>query len=146
MIILAVLILATLAFIWTESVKPVPESRAESQKIQKIITPVLELVVGKGNVTNHLVRKIAHFVEFGVFGLELALWTVQRKKAVLWQNLLWIPVGVLAACLDEGIQALVGRGNQLSDVMLDLWGFFTGAAVCFVICLLCIRKKKKTET
>ena len=79
-LVLLVLITATLVFIWTNSMEAPAESSEKSQWVMKLLTPVLELFVGKGNVTEFLVRKLAHFCEFGLLGCELSLMLILRKR------------------------------------------------------------------
>lgn len=82
-IILTILIIATIAFIWSNSLQSVPESQKRSLGVMDKIMPILEVFVGKGNVTDHLIRKLAHFCGFGLLGCELALLTVLRKRVHL---------------------------------------------------------------
>ena len=78
-----------------------------------------ELFVGKGNVTEHFVRKLAHFTEFFVLGLELAvLFCSFSSKPILFS--------LLVALTDETIQLFTGRGSQVKDVWLDFFGACTG--------------------
>ena len=63
-------ILAALAFIWGNSLDSTVESAAKSGRVGELLRPLLELVVGQGGVTDHLVRQLAHFTE--------ALWALLR--------------------------------------------------------------------
>ena len=64
-----VLLALLLAFIWLHSMMPAEDSAEESQRVGQFLTPFLELFVGEGNVTDHLVRKLAHFCEYGALGI-----------------------------------------------------------------------------
>lgn len=125
-LVLLVFITATLVFIWTNSMEAPAESSEKSQWVMKLLTPVLELFVGKGNVTEFLVRKLAHFCEFGLLGCELSLMLILRKC----QTLQWyVNVAMFAftvAVLDETIQIFADRGSSLADVWLDTAGAVTG--------------------
>ena len=70
-IILSVLLILVLAFIWGHSMFSAVDSAEESRRVGQWITPFLEQFVGPGNVTDHLVRKLAHFCEYGVLGMIL---------------------------------------------------------------------------
>lgn len=59
---ITILLLAAFAFIWGNSLNDIPASRVESAQVVEVVKPELEPVVDKGNVTDHLVRKLAHFV------------------------------------------------------------------------------------
>lgn len=142
-IITALLIVLTLAFIWSESLKPVSVSEKESAGVMEVIRPFLELFVGKGNVTDHLVRKLAHFTEYSVLGVTMAAWAYLNRTQKLYYALL-IPAGFLAGSIDETIQYFVGRGNQFSDVMLDLGGFIFGAIVLH-LAVFAIKRPGKSE-
>ena len=66
-------ILAALAFIWGNSLDSAVESAVKSGRVRELLQPLLERLVGQGGVTDHLVRKLAHFTEFAVLGALLLL-------------------------------------------------------------------------
>lgn len=68
-------ILAALAFIWGNSLDSAVESTVKSGRVRELLQPLLERLVGQGGVTDHLVRKLAHFTEFAVLGALLLLLT-----------------------------------------------------------------------
>lgn len=128
--ILIILICVTLAFIWIQSILGGDISSAESGWVRKLVSPVLELIFGKGNVTDHLVRKLAHFSEYTVFGVELAfLFRNARFKG--------LPIiffhGLGVAFIDETIQIFSGRGPEIVDVWIDLGGAVFGAVIGILI-------------
>ena len=136
------LILATLLFIWSRSTKSREESAAESAIVRQLLTPFLEPFVGKGNVTDHLIRKLAHFAEYCFLGVELAVWiTLGEKRRLRW--LYSVLFGFSVASIDETIQFFVGRGNQFSDVMLDLFGFVCGVGGLCLLLWIAKRGKRK---
>ena len=124
--IVTILILSTFLFIWGNSLESIEESQAKSLSVMEIVTPYLEVFVGEGNVTDHLVRKIAHFVEFAVLGMELGLLTLLRRREEMNPVLKCLLIGLLVAVLDESLQLLSERGSQVSDVLLDFCGVMTG--------------------
>ena len=71
-VILLVSIFLTLNFIFSNSFEPTEESLEKSNWVLEKVEPVLEKVVGEENVTTKLVRKLAHFFEFFLLGIELA--------------------------------------------------------------------------
>ena len=95
----------------------------------ELLEPVLEMVVGEGNVTEFLVRKLAHFTEFFVLGLELLTFFAYRKPLFPQAFLLALTHGFFAAFLDETIQIFSGRGPMIQDVWLDVCGFAVGASL-----------------
>lgn len=121
-----VLLALTLAFIWGHSCMPISDSAAESGRVTEWLTPFLEVFVGQGNVTGHLVRKLAHFTEFAALGFQLPL----LRRSRTWMTMVRsVELGFFAAFLDESIQFLSARGAQISDVWLDTGGVAFGVAV-----------------
>ena len=135
--ILVVLLALLLAFIWLHSMMPAEDSAEESQRVGQFLTPFLELLVGEGNVTDHLVRKLAHFCEYGALGiLPGALLLVKKKSGIFrWSYALLCALAV--AVIDESIQLLAdGRGAQVQDVLLDTAGSLTGLLAVWLIAVL----------
>ena len=83
--------------------------------------------VPSGWLTEHLVRKTAHFAEYALFGV--LLWNCLRTYELprrVWTLLeAWL---ILAApFVDETLQLFTeGRSGQLSDVWLDMAGAAAG--------------------
>lgn len=134
--ILVILIFVTLAFIFGNSIVDREHSSQESGWVLALMQPMLELFVGKGNVTEHLVRKLAHFTEFSLLGVELCLFFHLRADSVQKAFLLAFTHGMFTALSDETIQIFSHRGPQISDVWLDTSGAAFGA--CAVLILLWI--------
>jgi len=135
-IIISILLLATLAFIFSNSMQSIAQSQERSIRVMNSIQPLLEVIIGKGNVTDHLVRKLAHFFEFMAFGIELALLRAFCKK-VRFQSIINILfVGFAAAAMDETIQLFTGRGSQVQDIWLDFSGALVGISFTLLIFLI----------
>ena len=121
-LLLSISVIATVIFIFSNSVQTSEASSEQSTEVRTIIAPALEPIVGEGNVTIRLVRKLAHLAEFGILGFELAL--LMRK----W----FLPsflMTLLIAAADETLQIYSDRGAQISDVFLDFFGGCLGFAV-----------------
>ena len=127
--VLFVLIILTLAVIWIHSTMPPETSSLESNWVTKVITPLLEIFLGKGMVTEHLVRKLAHFCEFAILGIELVPFL---SHAAAGPILLSWNYSILAALIDESIQLFSGRGSAVLDIWLDFSGAFTGTIVAVI--------------
>jgi len=144
--ILTVLIILTLCFIWGHSLMSREDSSNESGWVTGIVTPLLELFVGKGNVTEHLVRKLAHFCEYALLGAELFCYFTLRdlngSRRFLHSGLLAEAHVMFTAMVDETIQIFSGRGSQLQDVWLDSAGGVAGILFAALMLLLfsCTRK------
>lgn len=141
-VILSVLLVLTLLFIWSNSMKSIPQSRGDSDSVLHWIEPFLEFFVGMGNVTSNLVRKLAHFVEFGALGVELALLLAVRNRLALQPLINCLFLSLLAALTDETIQIFYDRGSQVQDVLLDFSGACCGLLGTALLLLL-LRKKPK---
>ena len=97
------------------------------------------------------IRKIAHFTEHGIFGLEVFFLAfvieklIGKRKKILPLNpmtlLVCLNAGILVAFIDESIQLLSGRTASIRDIWLDLSGFAAFLALCFIITFIvrCIR-------
>jgi len=132
-LILLVLIVATFVFIWTNSMDNPEESNEKSRWVMRLITPVLEVFVGKGNVTGFLVRKLAHFTEFGLLGAELTLMLILRKRKSIQWLVNIASLFFVTAAIDETIQIFADRGSTLMDVWLDAAGAACGIVGVLVI-------------
>lgn len=131
------ILVVLLVFIWLHSMMPAEDSAEESQRVGQFLTPFLELLVGEGNVTDHLVRKLAHFCEYGALGiLAGALLLVKKESGIFrWSYALLCALAV--AVIDESIQLLAdGRGAQVQDVLLDTAGSLTGLLAVWLIAVL----------
>ena len=140
---LFVLTFATLAFIWIHSMMPESASSEESRGVLEFLKPFLELFFGKGNVTVHLVRKLAHLAEYAAFGFELAL-IFNMYVGGFWKRIrAGLNTALIVAFIDETIQIFSGRGPQISDMWIDLAGAAIGTLCALVILLLVGRKKEE---
>ena len=133
--ILLALIILTLLFIWGNSLLNREQSSGESAWVMQLVTPFLELFVGKGSVTERLVRKLAHFAEFALLGLELFFWFYGQPKKLRSALLLAVAHGLFAALTDETLQLFSGRGSQVQDVWLDFAGTTVGTVLAAFLSL-----------
>ncbi len=136
-----ILLLATLTFIFSNSLEPVAESSIKSQGVMYAVTPCLELFFGNGNVTDHLVRKIAHFTEFGVLGVELMLLAVLRNRVRFQSIANCLFIGLTSAVTDESLQMITDRSPLVKDILLDYTGVITG--ILFVLLLYSILRSAR---
>lgn len=108
---------------------PAVQSKAESGGLLSVVAQWVPFM------TEHLLRKLAHFGEFGILGLLLS--------QCLWKNCAYpLLAGLLCALSDETIQLFVqGRSGQVSDVWVDFSGVV--CAVLFTFALRWLIKRKK---
>lgn len=132
---LRLLLIVTLCFIWSNSLAGKESSASLSGKVTSWLN-------GIGiPVTDHFVRKSAHFCEFGLLGCELLL-LFWLRSGLHVQNRCNAAFGaLLAAVTDETIQIFSGRGSQVQDVLLDFGGALTGILLVSLLARL-IEKRK----
>lgn len=117
------LLIANLALIWGNSLLPAELSAAISGWLRELLRGIFGGASSGLGQGDGLLRKIAHFAEFGSLGLLLC-WRLgmQKKPAVLA-----LLGGFAAACMDETIQIFVpGRGPGVLDVVIDTCGVACG--------------------
>ncbi len=120
-------------------------SQQRSLSALNIVKPLLEVVVGHGNVNDHLVRKLAHFTEFAVLDAELSFLLIFLRK-VRFQPIINCSFFALScAVIDETIQIFSSRGSQVQDVLLDFSGALTGIFLVFIVYLPFHHKRLKKE-
>ena len=148
-ILLILLIAINLAFIWCNSLLDQTQSGQVSSEVTEVIRPILEPIIGEDNYSGGIVRKLAHFVEFGVLGGLLSLLMNRLHLTRGLSRLLLLPYlltsGLLAAMIDETIQIYTNRASQVLDVWLDFSGVSVGFALTHAVTmaiLTIIRKKK----
>lgn len=95
-------------------------------------------------MTDHILRKCAHFGEYALLGVLTAA-ALRTGTHFSWPAAL-LP-GTLAALCDETIQLFVpGRSGQITDVWLDTAGYLTGALLTLLIFSLCRKRPKQRKT
>lgn len=143
-VVLCVLTALMISFIFLNSALDADSSNTYSFGVREFINSVLQSLNISITLTEHFVRKTAHFVEFFVLG-ALLFATVRSFIKELGAKLLFAPcIGLLVACIDEFIQRFsVGRSCQLTDVLLDFSGVCTAVILLYLISKLCSKKSKE---
>lgn len=150
---MAILMVAIFYF----SSKPADASNESSLPIAESILNVYDGISGRTyqeedrlellSAINHVVRKGAHFCEYAVLAMAVALHLIALKHKL--KGLFWVSVMItsLYAVSDEIHQTFVpGRSGQISDVLLDTAGAFTGALLFMLaVKLVTYRKHKPKE-
>ena len=143
--VLTVLIVLTLIFIFRNSTDSREESSALSLYVKELVGTILEVFVGKGNVTEHLVRKLAHFTEFFVLGAEFSFLLINEKKVGTAGVSLILLAGLVSALSDETVQLFFERGSSVKDVWLDFGGNCTAVALILLIFFADLRLRNRRE-
>lgn len=121
--ILIALIAGVTLFIWSNSMV----GRENSAQLSGGFTAWLQSALNL-KLSEHFIRKAAHFCEYALLGGLYGLKFRQGRKTGQWVYNFTM-AGLATAVVDESIQIVSGRGPMVSDVLLDFCGFITGFAV-----------------
>ena len=129
---LVVLILLTIGFIFVQSMLPPEKSSEESDAVGEIIGEIIPPETKPGEFIQINIRKLAHFFEFALLGVELSLYAVLflREKGFILKT---YAASLFVALVDETIQIFSGRGPAIFDVWLDFFGFLTAASFVYAV-------------
>ena len=161
-----ILIALTLAFIFVQSMLSPKTSSNESNAVGDAVVDVYEDVVGTDTpekvekvnsfrlFIDKYVRKLAHFLEYGLLGIETAFlllfaygWgkrclTLPAPMRKVARSLLF-PITV--AFLDESIQLFSGRGASVIDMWIDIIGYLWFFIPTYIIFIFIGKRKKQSE-
>lgn len=116
------LALAAALAAWLFSAQPPDASGAQSAWLQKLMADLLG-----ADVSERLLRKLAHFGEYLLMGL-FAGGAVSQLGFQGRYALCALALMLLAALVDETIQVFSGRGPSVLDVWIDVAGAAAGLA------------------
>ncbi len=168
-IIYCAITLGIMVFIFVQSAMPDYVSDEESSYIVDIVKGIINSVSSSSvnpELLTTIVRKLAHFTEYLVFGASLVLSikslaeiisvrkntesgsssiNITKSKAINhWFLLAWA-FGTLYAISDEFHQYFVpGRSCEFRDMCIDSAGVAVGCIICMII-LKNLNKKRKTS-
>lgn len=81
-----------------------------------------------------LVRKGAHYIIYMILGTSLISFIKEYRQIDLKALLIALLIAVLYACSDEIHQLFVkGRSGEITDILLDGVGSFTGIYIYYII-------------
>ncbi|MBR5917663.1 MAG: VanZ family protein [Lachnospiraceae bacterium] len=151
-IIMTVIILLTVAIIWGHSFMTPEMSTEESSFVKEIVEAVVQSVSHNEAfvIPEIVIRKSAHFFEYAILGLELAILITVNKsedhkrgiKSLLGKYPAAFVLALIVAGIDETIQYFTGRYSSVWDVLLDMAGASFSIGIFLLICSL-INKKRK---
>jgi VanZ family protein len=135
-LLVTLLTVAAVGFIFSNSMEAGSLSSSRSGTFTALLNGVLGQL-GLPTLTEHVVRKLAHFSEFCLLGflLSLCVWAYSRR---VFRYLCWpLLLGLLVADLDETIQLYsIDRTSSVVDVWIDFGGVCVGVAVALGLRLL----------
>lgn len=135
-VIFTIALIACIVFIFRNSLQEGYFSSERSQAVMRALNHLLDKV-NLGPLSEHTVRKLAHFAEFTLEGFLLMLclrvYTARFVRHISWPLL----GGMSTALMDETIQRFIpGRSSQVTDVWIDMGGVVFGALVALVVLLI----------
>ena len=138
--VLICLCIATVAFIWGNSMLGSKASSNVSNSVLGALNPIIRRfgIVSRNDLW---LRKLAHFTEFAALGAELLFLAAVRRRLGLQAASNSAFAALLVALTDETIQLISGRNSQVLDVLLDFSGALTGILIAWLICRL-IKKRR----
>ena len=138
--VLICLCIATVAFIWGNSMLGSKASSNVSNSVLDALEPIIRRF-GIVSENDLLLRKLAHFTEFAALGAELLFLAAVNRKSGFQTASNCAFASLLVALTDETIQLISGRNSQVLDVLLDFSGALTGILIAWLICRL-IKKRR----
>lgn len=131
-------------FIFSNSMKPADVSSLASGKTLSMVQEILTVSgVGSQWLTEHIIRKTAHFTEYALLGALLFGCIKAYGFQVERRWFVHITAGYIVPFVDETIQLFVsGRSGQISDVWLDCAGVVSGTLFAASLLLIWKRTEK----
>ena len=134
-------LIACIVFIFSNSMQIGDVSETASGRVLLLMKKVftrLGMPGAANHLTDHIVRKLAHFCEYTLEGFLLMLCMRVYSRHPLRHITVPMLGGVLTALTDETIQLFSeGRSSQVTDVWLDSAGVLAGILVAIVLLLAC---------
>ncbi|MBQ9975308.1 MAG: VanZ family protein [Clostridia bacterium] len=132
------------AYIFSNSLTSAVRSSEKSQDVLASVDGFIKQHNGNLEISHHLIRKAAHFIEFFVLGALLSLfptvWNLSGKGYPFYTSF----VGLVIALTDETLQLFVkGRESSVADVWLDFSAVIVAHLLYFLFVLLIKRLKHK---
>ena len=129
-------LIACIAFIFRNSLETGAQSSVRSQELMALLNKLLGKV-HLGPLSEHTIRKLAHFAEFTMEGFLLMLclrvYTAHFVRHMSWPLL----GGMTTALMDETIQRVIpNRTSSVTDVWIDMAGVVCGLFVALIILLI----------
>jgi len=108
----------------------------KNQKLIKVQTKVYDKL-RKIGTKSYIVRKIAHFIIYGLIGISLLLFIYIFSKKLILSSIMAFILSITYACYDEYRQiSIPGRSGSIKDVFIDSCGALTGIVLSFGIILI----------
>lgn len=139
-LIFAILNILLIAFIFIHSLTPADISQEESGAVTDWLSYIFPF-----GLSENLVRKLAHFIEFSALGIITSLTVYSYCQKVIGGVYFKLFVCLATAVCDEAIQLNVrGRSGQVTDILLDFSGCLFGLLITTITTgiVLYIKRRK----
>lgn len=150
-VILTSLCTAITGWIFWNSSRTAVESTEQSTPLTDSINNFLRSLNIPLTVTENMIRKTAHFMEYAILGALLAvtvyLYVCRKPRKVRFVVLITPPIGAIVAVCDELIQTIpAGRSCEVRDMLIDFCGvLFSTLIVTLIISIIEKRRQKRME-
>ncbi len=124
--------LATILFIFVNSALSKEQSGAQSDAVGDFIAGIIPPETALGAAIQENLRKIAHFTEYGLLGIEVAFYIFIFESKRVKKALLTPIIPFFVGFFDETIQIFSERGPSVSDVWIDIGGFAFFSALSYI--------------
>ena len=137
-------LLVTVIFIWSNSAKDAAASSLQSDGVGEWMRRLFNVEIQPFRFLYENRRKLAHFAEFFLLGMESALFFILNFKNKKCSFIFSLLLCVLVAAIDEAIQYFApGRVCAFSDVCLDTCGALCAIALVWLASRLLLSVSKK---
>lgn len=135
-----------MTFIFSNSLQPPDESNSRSRAIADWMYgfPIFSGWLTE-DAFHRLIRKLAHFAEFGALGLCFGGFAYNLGR-IRYEKYISLPMlmALFAAVCDEFIQRFTGRTSSVKDVLIDFSGALCGLIITWIISSV-IQRRQKNE-
>lgn len=131
-------------FIFSNSLTPADISSENSDSVLQLAHRIFNLVgIQALWLTDHVVRKCAHFAEYTLLGMLLLQSRRCMPRVKGTAGRFHLAAFFFIPFVDETLQLFTeGRSGQISDVWLDMSGVLCGTLLCMLVMKLRIKKIK----
>lgn len=137
----AILNILLIAFIFIHSLTPADISQEESGAVTDWLSYIFPF-----ELSENLVRKLAHFIEFSALGISVSLTVFSYCRSILGGVFFKLFVCLATAVCDEAIQLNVsGRSGQVTDILLDFSGCLFGLLITTITISIVLYIKRRKD-
>ena len=143
-VLLTLLTVAYVGFIYGNSLQNGADSSERSGRVVELLQWLLSSLGWTGEVSEHFIRKLAHFAEYAGLGVLLGI-TLRTYTPRLFPYL-FVPLfaGLAVPVSDEFLQLFVeGRAGMVQDVVLDFAGMLAGLSLTVLLLALAGRVRRR---